>query len=419
MIRWVSHDLGTAPFAEGARCIDVVVVDVRNLLDRAGNDATTIRTHVDAARIALERGQRVLVCCDHGISRSNAIATAVLASARGISFDTALETVFAAAGHPEIRIEMLAEVRAACFPTDTHNTRSARRVLLTGGSGRLGQRLLLSVPAGVEVLAPGRDKLDLLSGPAQIEAFLRRHSIQSVMHFAQPRATNTNRSLGDALAMLRNVLDAAGTRGSPVFFPSNWLVLAGHTDNELLATETTPILPVTCLGEAKSLCEQLIAHYIQRKGLAATVLRSGPVVGAGIAPTFICNLRQLAATGANLCTHRYDNGLPALDLVSADDYAAAVWGLIETRSTGTFHAGAARLTSTQRMAELIAHAIGSTSRRTETRVHGTTCNVKLDASKLAETIGWRPEVGAEQAILRFALDPSPAESTTQPEEQSQ
>lgn len=310
MIRWVSHDLGTAPFAEGARCIDVVVVDVRNLLDRAGNDATTIRTHVDAARIALERGQRVLVCCDHGISRSNAIATAVLASARGISFDTALETVFAAAGHPEIRIEMLAEVRAACFPTDTHNTRSARRVLLIGGSGRLGQRLLLSVPAGVEVLAPGRDKLDLLSGPAQIEAFLRRHSIQSVMHFAQPRATNTNRSLGDALAMLRNVLDAAGTRGSPVFFPSNWLVLAGHTDDELLATETTPILPVTCLGEAKSLCEQLIAHYIQRKGLAATVLRSGPVVGAGIAPTFICNLRQLAATGANLCTHRYDNGLP-------------------------------------------------------------------------------------------------------------
>jgi nucleoside-diphosphate-sugar epimerase len=416
VIRWISPRLGTAPFEEGVGNAGVVLVDVRNLVDRAGNDAATIRGHVDAALSALRRGDRVLVCCDHGISRSNAVATAVLAADLGTSFEAALATVLATAPSPEIRVEVLAEVRAACGERPVASGNAANRVLLTGGRGRLGRQLRRTRPSGIEVWAPTRDELDLLDGPAPIDAFLRRHGIGRVVHFAQPHATNLGRSFGDALAMLRNVLDATVARSGTLFFPSNWLVFAGHDVHELLATETTPIRPATCLGDTKALCEQLIAQFVERHGLAGTVLRSGPVLGAGVAPAFVRNLRQQAAAGTGLDTHRYDNGRPALDFVPADDYAAAVWGLVEAGHTGTFHAGGGALTSTRRMAEFIGAALGSSSPLSETRVHGATCNVQLDPSGLEQAIGWRPTMAVHEALLRFIQDPAPPADTPTPQE---
>ncbi|WP_176693142.1 NAD-dependent epimerase/dehydratase family protein [Arenimonas terrae] len=411
MIRWISPRLGTAPFEEGVGNAGVVLVDVRNLVDRAGNDAATIRGHVDAALSALRRGDRVLVCCDHGISRSNAVATAVLAAEQGTSFDAALITVLATTPSPEIRVEVLAEVRAACGEPPAAPDAPPNRILLTGGHGRLGRLLRRTRPSGIELWAPTRDELDLLDGPAPIDAFLRRHGIGRVAHFAQPHATNLGRSLGDALAMLRNVLDATATRSGTLFFPSTWLVFAGHEAHELHATEATPVRPATCLGDTKALCEQLIAHFVQRHGLAGTVLRSGPVLGPGIAPAFVRNLRQQAAAGTAMDTHRYDNGRPALDFVPADDYAAAVWGLIQAGRTGTFHVGGGALTSTRRMAELIGAALGSASPLSETRVNGATCNVQLDPSRLEQAIGWRPTTAVHEALLRFAQDPSPPADT--------
>lgn len=407
MIRWITASLGTAPFQEGVRVEGVEVVDVRDLVDRAGNEATTIRGHVDAARAALLRNQRVLICCDHGISRSNAVATAVLAAEAGLSFEAALSQVLAAAGQPEIRIEVLVEVREACFgPRETPGN-GARRVLLTGGNGQLGRLLLGTAPAGFEVWAPGRDELDLQAGPAVIEAYLRRHGIGRVMHYAQPHATNLNRSLGDALAMLRNLLDAAVANAATVLLPSNWLVFAGHPGTELTATDTTPLRPETGLGDTKFLCEQLLAQYTLRESLATTVLRSGPVVGAGIAPVFVRNLCQLASSNAGLRTHRYDNGRPALDFLSADDYAAAAWGLLVSGHTGTFQAGGGALTSTHRVAELIIAALGSGSHLSETPVHGSTCNVRLDSTSLTTVTGWQPGTGVERAVALFAQDPEP------------
>lgn len=416
MIRWISPRLGTAPFEEGVGTTGVALVDVRNLVDRAGNDAATIRGHVDAALSALRRGERVLVCCDHGISRSNAVATAVLAAEQGTGFDAALATVLATVPPPEIRVEVLAEVRAACGEPPAASGTSANRVLLTGGHGRLGRLLRRTRPSGIELWAPTRDELDLLGGPAQVGAYLRRHGIGRVLHFAQPHATNLGRSLGDALAMLRNVLDAAVAQSCTLLFPSNWLVFAGHDAHELLAAESTPVRPATCLGDTKVLCELLIAQFVQRHGLESAVLRSGPVIGAGIAPAFVRNLRQQALAGTDLDTHHYDNGRPALDFVAADDYAAAVWGLVEAGGLGTFHAGGGTLTSTRRTAETIGAALGSPSRLTETRVHGATCNVRLDAGELGRAIGWRPKVAVHDAILHFVRDPAPPADTPTPQE---
>lgn len=415
MIRWISPRLGTAPFEEGVGTSGVVLVDVRNLVDRAGNDAATIRRHVDAALSALRRGDRVLVCCDHGISRSNAVATAVLASEKGISFDAALATVLATAYPPEIRVEVLAEVRTACGEPAATPGDAATRVLLTGGHGRLGRLLQRTRPSGIELWAPTRAELDLLGGPAPIDAYLRRHGIGRVMHFAQPHANNLGRSLGDALAMLRNVLDASVARSCTLFFPSNWLVFAGYDAHELLATEATPVRPATCLGDTKVLCEHLIDQFARRHGLDCTVLRSGPVLGAGIAPAFVHNLRQQALAGSALDTHLYDNGRPALDFVAACDYAAAAWGLVEAGRSGTFHASGGALTSTRQTAELIGAALGSTSRLTETRVHGATCNVRLDAGELGRAIGWRPTMAVHDALLNFARDPAPPADTPTPQ----
>jgi dTDP-4-dehydrorhamnose reductase len=50
----------------------------------------------------------------------------------------------------------------------------AARVLLTGRTGQLGRALLASVPEAIDLIAPGRDELDL-ADPDSCRSAVRRH----------------------------------------------------------------------------------------------------------------------------------------------------------------------------------------------------------------------------------------------------
>ena len=84
MIRWITPTLGTGAFERVQRDGTFVVVDVRVLLDKRGNPPTLVRAKIDEAADLLRAGHRVVVCCDHGMSRSNAIAAGALALVDGL-----------------------------------------------------------------------------------------------------------------------------------------------------------------------------------------------------------------------------------------------------------------------------------------------------------------------------------------------
>lgn len=404
MTRWLTPNVGTAPYEGCTPMAGTVIVDVRNLVDREGNSVEVLRSHIDRALAVLASGQRVVLCCDHGISRSNAIAAAVIAQYEKRPFDDALRGVLAASGDPEIRVEVLATIRAALSSPHEAVPAEDTRILITGASGGLGNIIATTAPEGLDLFLPTRAELDLSHGPAPIDLYLRHHGIARVLHFAHPRIVNTNASLGQALAMLRNLLDACVVNAATVLYPSTWHVFAGHQADELTATETTPLMPATCLGDTKLLCETLLAQYVNRHGLAATVVRSGVVLGAGAAPHFLRTLCGRALQGDRIATHRYDNGLAALDFLAGADYASAVWGLLRGGGNGTFHAGSGQLVSTARVAELVVAALGSSSPVELDGIAGRNCNIRMDSSKLSRRSGWRPLIDPELAISQYASD---------------
>ncbi len=79
MICWITDRLGTAPATSVHLEPGMRIVDVRELVDKEGNEAANVKPLIDAGVAALNDGDRVVVCCDYGISRSNAVAAGILA----------------------------------------------------------------------------------------------------------------------------------------------------------------------------------------------------------------------------------------------------------------------------------------------------------------------------------------------------
>jgi UDP-glucuronate decarboxylase len=112
-IRWITPILGTAAAAEIRDLPDIQVIDVRDLVDKAGNRPDAIRETIRQGVIFLSEGKKTIVCCDYGISRSNAVAAGILASFQKAPLDVAVRQVQAATGETEIKLDTLSAVRRA------------------------------------------------------------------------------------------------------------------------------------------------------------------------------------------------------------------------------------------------------------------------------------------------------------------
>ena len=111
MTYWIRDYLGTT--AAGEICDPgVVVVDVRDLVDGA-NEPALIWQKIKTAMAVLKLNDRVVIQCAAGISRSNAIAAAVLAVREGFDYSDALRIVIAKVPRANPNLEIKESVRAA------------------------------------------------------------------------------------------------------------------------------------------------------------------------------------------------------------------------------------------------------------------------------------------------------------------
>lgn len=402
-IRWITHLLGTAPGSSVAGIPDVVIIDVRNFVDRAGNTPDAINEKLLSGVNALREGRRTIVCCDHGFSRSNAFAAGILALSENIPFDQSIRRVIDATGENEIRADVVSDVRQALaghLPQQS-NRCHRERWLLIGGSGALGTLIRQTVPADIELLAPAREEVDLLHGSVPLSLFAEANDITRILHFASPRVGNTNRAMGEALIMLRTVLETAGALGISIFMPSRWEVFAGYSGEVPLLTEETRPFPAGILGETKFLSEALALEYESRERVAVTILRSGLIIGDTAAPHFLRSFIRRAASGEPVITHTYENGSPKLDLIAASDWTNAFWLLARSNQTGLFHAGGGELISTLEIAEMVCSAMGPQCRTEQLSLSGRAANIMLSSTKLAEATGWAPSRSVADTLTSF------------------
>ncbi len=403
MICWITPALGTAAYGVDRLPDDVVCADVRLLVDRAGNRPEVLSRQIHMCLDALEAGRRVVVCCDHGISRSNAVAAGVLSRWKGIALTEAVRHVLHATGGAEMRMEVVEAVRSAIGAGTPETDRvPGSRWLVTGGHGTLGRILAAEAPAGAVLLRPSHPQLDLTKGAAPLDVFVRENAVGGVIHFAAPRAANTNGSLGVALVMLRNVLDVCVANHIPALMPSRWEVFGGYKGQNLLAHEETPRLPDGVLGDTTCLMEQLVEQYVRRTGLAATVLRSGLVCGGDAAPRFVRGFIESARAGRPITTHVLANGSPKLDLVGARDWASACWGLLAAKHAGVFHCGGGHLIDTGEMARIIVTALDSRSTIGAVDIDDQAAHVRLLSDKLKGVTAWAVTEDPRRGLVELA-----------------
>ena len=400
MIVWITSSLGTAAYAEGLRDEDVRIVDVRDMVDRTGNLVSTIDEKIADATRLLEGGARVVICCDQGFSRSNAVAAGVIARQKNISFHLALDLVTSRTGHKKISVEVLSAVRAAVENTARPSGASgdSRVVLVTGATGFIGTKLLKNVHPEVSVVAPRRRDANLAESAVDLDSIAKEKGVDTIVHLANPRVYGTTASLGESLTMLENVLEVCGQNALRLITLSSWEIYSGNAAAQF-AAEDAPVLPRSTYGRAKALGELLIDLHARTRGLKYTLLRVSPVYGPGSdKPKFLHYFLDKASRGEVITTHRYANGTPHLDLIHVDDVVAAIGRAIRSDHQGSVNIGTGVATGTDAIADIVRGIVGSRSPIVQRSIEGNAPHVAMDTRLAADALGWHPTIDLRDGI---------------------
>lgn len=217
--------------------------------------------------------------------------------------------------------------------------RNGSRVLVTGGSGFIGRRLVHALLAdGAEVTSvdrkpfpnpdsPVKSVLGDLCDPAVIEQSVQP-GLDCVIHLAA--VTSVLKSMADPAATYElNVGVTAGLleRGRQVGVPSFVLASTNAVTGDVgrsVITERIPLRPLTPYGATKAAGEMLLSAYAGSYGMTCAALRFSNVYGPGMEAkdSFIPRLMRAARDGQGVQV--YGDGTQVRDLVHVDDIVAGI-----------------------------------------------------------------------------------------------
>jgi len=217
------------------------------------------------------------------------------------------------------------------------------RVLLTGRLGQLGQALLTSIPSGVEVIATGREELDL-SDPLACRAAVNHHRPDWVLNAGAYTAVDKAESEPE-LALAINagapeaLAEALAERGGRLLQVSTDFVFDGRQGSPYLPHH--PVDPLGVYGASKAEAERRVLRILgaERACLLRTSWVYGPV-GRNFCLTMLRLHRQKAEAGEPLGVVADQVGCPT----ATHTLARACWSVITRNLGGILHwsdAGAA------------------------------------------------------------------------------
>ncbi len=232
------------------------------------------------------------------------------------------------------------------------------RVLVTGGSGFIGRRLvraLLGTGASVTVADkhpfPG-DEVESIVGDLcdpSVLARVVRPGTDAIFHLAA--VTRVLDSIEDPagtyrtnLAVTASLLEQARQQGAGAFLLASTNAVTGDVGRGTI-TEQTPLRPLTPYGATKAAGEMLLGSYAACYGMTGCALRFSNVYGPGMAEkdSLIPRLMRAARDGSSVQV--YGDGTQVRDLVHVDDVIAGIFAAWGARFTGPLILGAGEPTS--------------------------------------------------------------------------
>ena len=400
MIRWINKYIGTAAWETVVDLGEFPLLDVRNLVDKGGNTADEVREKIDEGLKILEKSDKLIVCCDFGMSRSNSVAAGIIALKEKMLFYDAVNLVIEKTDEKEIKIDFLDTVQKA-LAQDAAKSALPGNTLVTGGSGFIAQHLRTMIADGQKdsTIFISTREFNLLEDTIKLNIFCKENNIQTIVHLANPKIYTTSASFGQSVTMLKNVLDVCAQNKIKLIYTSSWEVFSGYKTANLLVNESVKLNPGGTYGQSKMLCEYLVAHHVEQYDLKVIMLRVSPVYGLGAdKPKCVWNFAKKAKENQTINTHLYINGLPTIDLLHITDVCNAILQAMKCNKEGIFNIGSGYPTTTKNLAQMIINELNSTSTITHTNLNLITSNITLDITKAMEYLNWKPTVSLEHGL---------------------
>ena len=227
------------------------------------------------------------------------------------------------------------------------------RVLVTGGAGFIGRRLVRTLlDGGADVTVADRREPSQ-SGIRPVVGDLRDPSVASlavapgtevIVHLAA--VTSVLRSLEDPVGTYQtnvgataSLLELARVRGVKTFVLASTNAVAGDVGRAVIS-ERTPLRPLTPYGATKAAGEMLLSCYTAAYGIQGCSLRFSNVYGPGMTEkdSFVPRLMRAAAGGRGVQV--FGDGTQVRDLVHVDDIVAGILLAWRTGATGPVILGA-------------------------------------------------------------------------------
>lgn len=246
------------------------------------------------------------------------------------------------------------------------------RVLVTGGTGFIGRRLVRSlVQAGHEVTVLDREPfpdagVPTVAGDIRDESVLARAvqpGTDAIIHLAA--VTSVVNSIDDPVgtyqtnvAATAGLLELARTTGVPTFLLASTNAVVGNV-GEAVITERSPMRPLSPYGATKAAAEMLLSCYAGVYGMTTCAMRFSNVYGPGMQAkdSFIPRLMRAARDGEGVQVR--GDGSMMRDVVHVDDIVAGILAAWRAGHSGPVILGSGQSVSVMDMVEAARSVTGA------------------------------------------------------------